>query len=56
MKYYDTKTIIRKLLVLALFVIALIVFAGKLIGAEMWVPIALYWLVLAIKNYIDWQG
>ena len=56
MKYYDKAALIRKLLIVALFAIALAVFIGKLAGADMWIPIALYWAVLAAKNYIDWRG
>ena len=41
-------------LVLVLMLIALWVFVGKSNDKGMWLPIALYWAVLTIKNLCDW--
>ena len=43
-------------LVIALMLIALEVFIGKLVDADMWISIALYWAVLTIKNFCDWRA
>lgn len=48
---------LTKALILALMLIALGVFIMQLLrwrGA--WVFVALYWLVLTVKNYVDWRG
>ena len=47
---------ISKNLILVLMVIALSVFIGQLLHLNCWLNICLYWLVLTIKNYIDWKG
>lgn len=39
---------------LALMLIALWVFIGKAQDKGMWLPIALYWAVLTLKNLYDW--
>jgi hypothetical protein len=36
--------------------IALWVFIGKAQDEDMWLPIALYWAVLTLKNLCDWIG
>ena len=43
-------------LVLALMVIAAVVFVGLLLKQNMWWLICIYWLTLTAKNYMDWQG
>ena len=43
-----------KILVLALMLIALIVFIGQVLKLNCWLLICLYWLVLTIKNLFDW--
>lgn len=43
-----------KTLVLALMLIALIVFIGQVLKLNCWLLICLYWLVLTIKNLFDW--
>ena len=47
---------ISKNLILVLMVIALSVFIGQLLLLNCWLNICLYWLILTIKNYIDWKG
>lgn len=42
-----------KILVLALMLIALIVFIGQVLKLNCWLLICLYWLVLTIKNLFD---
>ena len=42
-------------LVLALMVIALVVFVGLLLHQNMWWLICIYWLTLTAKNYCDWR-
>lgn len=47
----------KKLLILALFVIAAAVFAMQVCrwkGA--WIFVSLYWGTLTAKNYLDWRG
>ena len=43
----------RKQLVILLTIISACVFIGVLVGANMWLLISLYWLVLTIKNALD---
>ena len=43
-----------KILILALMIIALIVFIGQVLKLNCWLLICLYWLVLTIKNLFDW--
>ena len=44
------------LLVLGLAAIAAIVFVGQVKKKNVWWLICLYWLVLTIKNVVDWMG
>ena len=46
----------KKQLIILLMVISAIVFIGVLVGANMWLFIGLYWLVLTIKNALDVKG
>lgn len=43
-------------LIVVLMLIALEVFLGKLVKADMWVSIAAYWGVLTIKNFCEWRA
>ena len=43
-------------LVLALMVIAAVVFVGQVLRQNVWWLVAIYWGVLTLKNYMDWQG
>lgn len=43
----------KRLLILALAVIAGVVFNGLLNGANMWGWIVAYWTVLTVKNLLD---
>lgn len=44
-----------KILVIMLFLDALLVFVGKCFKADMWIPIAAYWFILTVKNFVDWK-
>ena len=43
-------------LVLALMVIAGVVFIDQVLRGNVWWLVCLYWGVLTLKNYMDWQG
>ena len=43
-------------LVLALMVIAAVVFVGQLLRQNVWWLVSLYWFVLFLKIYTEWQG
>lgn len=43
-------------LVLALMVIAGLVFLGQVLRLNVWWLICLYWAVLTLKNYMDWSA
>ena len=43
-------------LVLALAVIAAVVFVGQVRKKNMWLWICAYWLVLTVKNLWEWWG
>lgn len=47
---------LTKLLILALMFIALAVFTIKVFGGDGWLIIAAYWLVLTVKNFVDWRS
>ena len=51
---YDHKLASRRL-VLLLALIAFVVFIGQVLHGNVWLLICLYWLVLTLKNYIDWS-
>lgn len=42
-------------LVLALMVIALVVFVGQVLRQNVWWLVAIYWGVLTAKNWCDWR-
>jgi hypothetical protein len=42
--------------VVALMIIAAIVFVGQCLKGNVWLLVCLYWLVLTVKNYADWSG
>ena len=44
------------MLVLALAAIAMTVCAGLAAGRNMWPWIVAYWVVLTVKNIVDWIG
>lgn len=43
-----------QLLIFALFAVALVVAAGLLARKNMWKWICLYWVILTVKNFLDW--
>ena len=43
-------------LVLALMVIAAVVFVGQVLRQNVWWLVSIYWLVLTAKNWCDWRG
>ena len=43
-------------LVLALMVIAAVVFIGQVLRQNVWWLVAIYWGVLTAKNWCDWRG
>ena len=48
---------LRKTLILALMCIALGVFLMQVARLRFaWIGVSLYWLVLTIKNYVDWRN
>ena len=47
---------LTKSLIFALMVIALVVFILQVLRVKFaWVGVSLYWLVLTVKNYVDWR-
>ena len=50
----DYKHTARRL-VLALMVIAAVVFVGQVLRQNVWWLVCLYWLTLTAKNYCDWR-
>jgi len=51
---YNHKIWSRRL-VLTLAGIAGVVFIGQCLRGNVWLLVCLYWLVLTLKNYIDWS-
>ena len=47
---------ISNALVLALAIIAAVVATGLIAGVQMWPWIIMYWLVLTVKNVVDYMG
>ena len=47
---------LTKVLILSLMLIALAVFVLQLCRVKAaWIGVSLYWLVLTVKNYVDWR-
>lgn len=55
MKLMDSKKL-SAYLVLLLAVIAAVVAVGLIAGLTMWPVIILYWMVLTVKNVVDYIG
>ena len=54
MKASEMLKAISTALVIGLILLALWVYIGEAQLKDMWLPIALYWLVLAVKNLCDY--
>ena len=54
MKALEMLKAISTALVIGLILLALWVYIGEAQLKDMWLPIALYWLVLAVKNLCDY--
>ncbi len=47
---------LTKLLILALMINAAVVFVMQICRTPVaWVGVSLYWLILTIKNFVDWK-